>query len=663
MNHYVMDYETIINCFIAVFEHYKEDKQYVFVIHKCRNDIKPLIDFLNDNASNNEWHVSYNGLAFDSQITQYLLLNQESLYNETNGESIANWLYEFAQYIIDKRNTTGFSEFNESSLLIKQIDVFKLNHWDNPAKSSSLKWIQYSMDWYNIQEMPIHHCDWVIEDQIPEIIGYCINDVKSTKNILHLSKDQISLRKALTNEYNINLYSASEPKISKELFLHFLSQKTGTSKYELKQQRTIREKIHVNDIILDYIDFKTETFKSLLDNFKKVTIDTTQTKGGFKTHVNYKGVKTDFGLGGLHGACEKGIYRSNDKMVIMTSDVTSFYPNLAIKNQWSPAHIKKEEFCHLYEWFFEERKKIPKKDPKNYVYKIILNSTYGLSNDEDSFLYDPEFTMRITINGQLSLCMLYEMICENIPNAIPLMQNTDGLETMIPVKYIDKYFEICKEWEQITKLSLEHDQYSKMIIADVNNYIAQFKEVEISREDYDKEIKKNPHFIFREQDGRYFISKTKCKGRFEFNDLALHKNKSSLVIPKMIYNYFIHDVSPQQDINNHKNIFDYCIGIKSKGDWIIKDSFLNIYQKINRFYVANKGVRLYKHNTTDGRIISVIADNNIHQQLVNRIDPDVDISYYDINYSYYVKNAINEISKIVPTVFNVEQLNLFDENY
>ena len=248
MNHYVMDYETIINCFIAVFEHYKEDKQYIFVIHKCRNDIKPLIDFLNDNASNNEWHVSYNGLAFDSQITQYLLLNQESLYNETNGESIANWLYEFAQYIIDKRNTTGFSEFNESSLLIKQIDVFKLNHWDNPAKSSSLKWIQYSMDWYNIQEMPIHHCDWVTEDQIPEIIGYCINDVKSTKNILHLSKDQISLRKALTNEYNINLYSASEPKISKELFLHFLSQKTGISKYELKQQRTIREKIHESAI-------------------------------------------------------------------------------------------------------------------------------------------------------------------------------------------------------------------------------------------------------------------------------------------------------------------------------------------------------------------------------------------------------------------------------
>ena len=28
--------------------------------------------------------------------------------------------------------------------------LFKLHHWDNPAKRSSLKWIQYSMDWQNI---------------------------------------------------------------------------------------------------------------------------------------------------------------------------------------------------------------------------------------------------------------------------------------------------------------------------------------------------------------------------------------------------------------------------------------------------------------------------------------------------------------------------------
>ena len=48
-------------------------------------------------------------------------------------------------------------------------------------------------------------------------------------------------------------------------------------------------------------------------------------------------------------------------------------------------------------------KRFLKSNPKNYVYKIILNSTYGLSNDQNSFLYDPQLTMRITINGQLKL--------------------------------------------------------------------------------------------------------------------------------------------------------------------------------------------------------------------------------------------------------------------
>jgi len=66
------------------------------------------------------------------------------------------------------------------------------------------------------------------------------------------------------------------------------------------------------------------------------------------------------------------IVRHSKKLEITVR--VSFYPNLGIRNKWAPAHLPKEIFCKLYERFFEERKKIPKKDPKNYVYKIILNS-------------------------------------------------------------------------------------------------------------------------------------------------------------------------------------------------------------------------------------------------------------------------------------------------
>lgn len=659
MTNYVMDCETLINCFIVIFEDYKEDKQFTFVIHKSRNDINALIKFLNDNVYNQEWHISYNGLNFDAQIIQYILDNQETLYDNDNGESLANWLYEYAQYIIEKKSNDEFLDYSPNDFKIKQIDVFKLNHWDNPAKASSLKWIQYTTDWCNIEEMPIHHSKWIQEDEIDSIISYCSNDVKSTKHILYLSKDLISLRRTLTKEYNINLYNASEPKISKELFAHFLAQKTGIPKYELKKQRTIREKILVKDILLDYIKFNNPKFHDIYKKFKETEINPLETKNSFKCSLTHKNVKTDFGLGGLHGVTDRGIYRSNNQMVIMTSDVISFYPNQAIQNNWSPAHLPKEDFVDQYQWFFNERKKIPKSDIRNYVYKIILNSSYGLSNDKDCFLYDPEFTMRITMNGQLSLLMLYEMICEEIPQSIPLMQNTDGLETMIPVKYIDKYYEICNRWEVMTKLELEHDQYEKMIIADVNNYIAVHKEKELSFEEFTKLKIKEPQYVFTEKDGKYFYNKTKCKGRFEFKDLALHKNKSCLVIPKAIYNYFIHNIKPQETVESNKNIFDFCLGSKCKGDWEHVNSSGDKYQKVMRMFISHKGERIFRRNKVDGRTIMVIANGLYRLTPANKIDITKPFESYDINKTYYIKRIEEEIVKILPIYEPSQQLTLF----
>ena len=629
--HWVMDYETLSNAFIACFEAVNSEEQRIFVIHESQNDILELVEFLQENISSEEWHVSFNGLGFDSQITEYILRNRDSIIHN-KGEVIAKWIYGKAQNVISRQNAGEFLEFSPRDLQINQVDVFKLNHWDNNAKRSSLKWIQYTMDWPNIIDMPIHHTETIAAEQIPEIIRYCINDVKSTKQIMKLSKEQIGLRKTLTDEYGINLFSASEPRISKELFLHFLSQKLEMKKWDLRQARTHRARITVKNIILPYIEFKTATFQNLLKKFEEVVIYPGETKGGFKYSVQYKGVKTDYGLGGIHGARSTKVYESNEDMVIMTSDVTSFYPNLAIRNKWAPAHLPQDEFCDLYEWFFEERKKIPKKDPKNYVYKIILNSTYGLSNDENSFLYDPEFTMRITINGQLSLTMLYEMICEEIPNAIPLMQNTDGLETLIPREYVDKYMDICKRWEDITQLQLEHDTYSKIILGDVNNYIA------------------------ITEDG-----KSKCKGRFEYDNLALHKNKSFLIIPKAIHAYFVDGIQPEDYLAQNQNIFDYCGGVKIKGDWsfyehkiVNGEHSIEPVQHTIRYFVSNSGSKIIKKNNTDGREIQVEAGKWMQTIMIDYTEKE--FSEYDINFKYYLDNIYKEIRSLEPIN---NQLSLF----
>ena len=623
-NHWVIDYETLIDCTILVAEHYTGEQQHVFSISKLGSELPQLISFLETNKKNDEWHISFNGLSFDSQITEYILRNKTMLLTLT-GVEVAGLIYKKAQDIIERQENKEFSEFSERDLSIRQIDVFKLNHWDNPAKRSSLKWIQFSMDWHNLLDMPIDHTTKIeTKEQLDTVITYCINDVKSTKQIMHLSKEQIMLRKSLTSEYKIPLFSASEPRISKELFLMFLSEEMGVKKYDLKNLRTKRDLIKVKDIILPYTKFKTKPFQMLLDNFNDLVINARDTKGGFKYHMTYKGVQTDFGLGGAHGCTKSGVYESNEDMIIMSSDVTSFYPNLAIRNKWSPAHLPKEIFCDKYEWFFEERKKLPKKDPKNYVYKIILNSTYGLSNDENSFLYDPEFTMRITINGQLTLMMLYEMLSEGIPGSVPLMQNTDGVEMIIPKQYRDKYLEICKEWETITNLQLEHDQYTKMIIGDVNNYIAVNT-----------------------------AGKSKCKGRFEYDNLALHKNKSHLIIPKALYAYFVNDILPEQFLQDNRNIFDYCAGVKIKGDWEFQQTCIidreitrQTLQKTLRYYISTKGCKIYKVHKYDKREIQ-LESGKWMQQLFNLYE-DKPWAEYNIDESYYLDKIYKEINNIIP---------------
>lgn len=631
--HWVMDYETLSNCFVAVFIDYKSNWREVFVVHSLRNDFQKFLEFLHRNIKKNEWHISFNGLGFDAQITQHILENQEYLLS-LPAQSIAQWIYSKAQDTIQRKNDGEFLEFREKEISIKQIDVFKLNHWDNRAKSSSLKWIQFSMDWHNLQDMPISHTTMILrQDQIDDIISYCINDVASTKKIMQRSADQIKLRKTLTEEYNINLYSASEPRISKELFLHFLSKATGYSKWDLKNSRTKRVDIKVKDLILPYIKFDTPDFDSIRQKFESLVINPEETKNAFHYSLKHKKVTTDFGLGGLHGARRSGIYEEDENMIIMSSDVVSFYPNLAIVNKWAPAHIPKQAFCEQYEWFFKERKKIPKSDPRNYVYKIILNSTYGLSNDKNAFLYDPQLTMSITINGQLSLLMLYEMLSTKIPDSIPIMQNTDGLEMIIPKAKKELYLDICNTWEQVTGLQLEHDTYKKIILADVNNYIGVFSN-----------------------------GKTKCKGRFEFENLMLHKNKSFLIIRKAIYNYFINNTPVEETIKSSRNIFDFCGAVKAKRGWHFTETcFVNnertdtVLQKTIRYYVSQPGCKILK-NHVDGREIQVEAGRWL--QTVYNKHEEKSWEDYNIDYRFYIQKANKELENILHTIED-SQLKLF----
>lgn len=644
-SHWVIDYETIVNCFIAVFESHKTDETHVFVVYDSRNDFPEFLKFLNQCVKNGEYHISFNGINFDAQISQKILEKQKELL-KLDTQSLITFIYNYSQEIIGKSNRREFLDYPEYKLKIKQIDLFKLNHWDNPAKMSSLKWIQYAMDWENVEEMPHPHYEPVTNcNVLNELIEYCINDVKSTKKCMTLCKDQITLRKTIGEKYNLNCYSYSNTKIGSKLLLKLYCEKTNRDPKEVEKTRTIRNEIIVKDILFPYIEFKSNTFKDFLKTVEKSIIR--NTKGDFSHKISFKGSEFIYGTGGIHQCIASGIYEANDQFVIIDLDVASLYPSIAIVNKMYPAHLG-VEFYYVYKEdivdvrLAEKAKKA--KGDKAIVegFKEAANASYGNSNSQHSWLFDSQYTMQTTINGQLLLTMLVEELLLEFPDATLLQTNTDGATLKLKKSDVDRYYEICKLWEEKTKLILEYAEYKKMVIRDVNNYI-----------------------------GIYTNGKVKCKGTFEWEDLQkckpshLHKNKSFLVISKAIYEYFVNGVMPEDYIASNTNIFDYCGAVKAKFGWqfetrkIIDGEVVTTkLQKIVRYFVSNDGDKIVKRHS-DGREIQVEA-GVWKQTIANKIDVSLDFSNYDINKKYYIDEIYKQIENIQSVqTKSVQQLSLF----
>ena len=65
-----------------------------------------------------------------------------------------------------------------------------------------------------------------------------------------------------------------------------------------------------------------------------------------------------------------------------------------------------------------------KKDPKQQIYKILLNATFGASKFKGNDLYDPVQVNNICINGQL---LLTDLIMDLKDLTVVIQSNTDGI--------------------------------------------------------------------------------------------------------------------------------------------------------------------------------------------------------------------------------------------
>ena len=617
----IYDLEVFPNYFLAGFLESKEmGYSYFFEISEWTDDSDDLLKLLSDKDLK---LVGFNNLEYDYPLLDHIL--KKGLLNVHDPMMVTNMIYHKSQEIIS--NT--FSSIPEWKIDIPQLDLMKVHHLDNKAKSATLKDIAFAIHFHNIEDIPASVHDYLFKDRDDKLRDnvrlYNMNDLLITKRFYERSKKEISLRRNLSKKYNLLLTNANDPKIGVEIFASKLAPRLGVNVWELKKMQTNRFMVSLNDCIFPYVNFKTPVFQTLLDNSMKVEVFEGETKGAWNETVIFGKLEYTFGLGGIHACIGPGIYEESNDYIIMTSDVTSYYPNLSIKNRFYPAHLT-SIYCDVYEEIFNERKTYPQGTPENYGLKIALNGSFGKSNEQWSFFKDLKYFLRTTVNGQLLLVML----CERVAHLGQiLMANTDGIEILIHKSKKQEYLNICTKWEKFTRLELEHGQYKKLIIRDVNNYRAVLHSDSVEGED-----------------------KVYEKGVFEI-DKFLYKDHSMLVVPKALKAFYTDGTPVRTFIHNHKSIFDFYMRLKIKSNFTaeiryVENENINIVQlsKTTRYYASTNGGYLYRINKDKTVKAPVSAIKKRQRCTIANLHVGAKIEDYNIDYLFYEQECYKIINAV-----------------
>jgi hypothetical protein len=601
---WIYDIETLRNCTIFCFVN-KDDatNKQSFVLHPTlQNDYQSMLDFIRYKV---KALIGFNNLNFDCHILDACL----------KGEQSPKHLYYFAQ---DRVESVGKSYYKP---LIRQIDLFRIKHFDNKAKLTSLKDLEFHLRRKNVMDMPIHHGEEITTmEQINTVLEYCFEDCDATLQFYNVCHSDIQLRIKLSTRYAFDFLNMSDSSIGENVFGIRMSKEMGISYWDLKKLGTDRECVAVKDILLDYYSFKRKEFVDVYQTFANSIFYPGEE---FNNTLEYDGLTYTFGKGGLHAAL-KGLHVSDDLGDIESCDVASYYPNLSIVNDYYPEHLG-HFFVKIYSELYNERKLYPKGSSDNIAIKLALNSVFGKSNDQYSWIRDLKYFYFITINGQLSLLQLAEWILD-IPGAKILCVNTDGIEAYIPKQHHQRYKDICVKWQSMTKLNLEFNRYTSFYLRDVNNYLA---------------IDTSNH--------------VKLKGAYEiYKDY--HKDDSFRIVPIAVYNYIVHKI-PISDTITHisdtvtinekvytKSIYDYMGRMKVNTDYeayhtYIKDKVVCTDQlsKTTRYAVVkNKTTGIYKQSKEEGKKIGLQVTYNTYPY--NLIQSE-EIDNYNLNYHFYIKQA------------------------
>ena len=160
-NDFPYDLESYPNVFSAVIVHAVSGTEWIFEVSDRVNQSRQLLNFiraLGQHPSNRM--VGYNNVGYDYPLLHALLrfdsFTAADAYQISIGIIETPWNDRF-------RNTVWASD-----MIVPQVDLFKIHHFDNQARMTSLKQIEIALQLPHVADLPFPPGTVLSDDQIPD---------------------------------------------------------------------------------------------------------------------------------------------------------------------------------------------------------------------------------------------------------------------------------------------------------------------------------------------------------------------------------------------------------------------------------------------------------------------------------------------------------------
>ena len=176
----VFDIEVLKNVFTCTCKNTETKQITVFEISPRRVDIQGLVTFFYEDY----YFVGYNNIHYDNPILNYIImLYNKHYFNSYSTRELTESIFRMSQLVIDKNS--DFDLWKEYKYARNFLSIDLLTMLYSKALRVSLKEMQVTMQYKNVEEFVVDWHQDLPEKDIDRLLSYNINDVETTEELLY----------------------------------------------------------------------------------------------------------------------------------------------------------------------------------------------------------------------------------------------------------------------------------------------------------------------------------------------------------------------------------------------------------------------------------------------------------------------------------------------